>query len=252
MHSQELDPRNAVYDGCESGKVSEILSIEDMETKTDRLIIFVKWPEKGRVKTRLSAAFGEEAVLEIYRCFVEDIIGTVKRSGFRLLIAYYPEDAGEKIAVWLGDDNDYILQVGADLGAKMSNAFRLVFERGVSRAVLIGSDFPDLPAEIISDAFSALKSEHAVIGPAKDGGYYLIGFRLDTFSSEVFDGIPWSTAEVLERTMSIFTREGLDVHQLPFWRDIDRPEDIVELVKQNMGKPFMQSKTMAYLQKMFN
>ena len=221
-----------------------------MEIKTDCLIIFVKWPEKGRVKTRLSAALGDDAVLELYRCFVEDIIETVKRSGFRPLIAYYPEGAGEKIAAWLGDENDYIPQVGADLGAKMSNAFRLVFERGVSRAVLIGSDFPDLPAEIISEAFSALENSDAVIGPAKDGGYYLIGFRQDTFSPRVFDGIHWSTAEVFERTMTIFTQERLDIHQLPVWRDIDRPEDLVDLVKQNMDKPFMQSKTMAYLQKM--
>ena len=223
-----------------------------METSDDCLIIFVKWPEKGMVKTRLSVALGDDVAMELYKSFVEDIIATVVQSGFRPLIAYYPEDAGEKIATWLGDDNDYTPQIGANLGAKMSNAFRQVFEREVSRAVLIGSDFPDLPAEIISEAFSALKIKHAVIGPAKDGGYYLIGFRLDTFSSAVFDGIPWSTAEVFERTMSIFTREGLDIHQLPIWRDIDRPEDLVGLVEQNMDKPFMQSKTMVYLQKMFD
>ncbi len=223
-----------------------------METSDDCLIIFVKWPEKGMVKTRLSVALGDDEAMELYKSFVEDIIATVLQSGFRPLIAYYPEDAGEKIATWLGDDNDYTPQIGVNLGAKMSNAFRQVFEREVSRAVLIGSDFPDLPAEIISEAFSALKSKHAVIGPAKDGGYYLIGFRLDTFSSAVFDGIPWSTEEVFERTMSIFTREGLDVHQLPIWRDIDRPEDLVDLVEQNMDKPFMQSKTMVYLQKMFD
>ena len=223
-----------------------------METSDDCLIIFVKWPEKGMVKTRLSVALGDDVAMELYKSFVEDIIATIVQSGFRPLIAYYPEDAGEKIATWLGADNDYTPQIGANLGAKMSNAFRQVFEREVSRAVLIGSDFPDLPAEIISEAFSALKIKHAVIGPAKDGGYYLIGFRLDTFSSAVFDGIPWSTAEVFERTMSIFTREGLDIHQLPIWRDIDRPEDLVGLVEQNTDKPFMQSKTMVYLQKMFD
>ena len=223
-----------------------------MKTSDDCLIIFVKWPEKGRVKTRLSVAFGDDVAMALYKSFVEDIIATVVQSGFRPLIAYSPEDSGEKIAAWLGDDNDYTPQIGADLGAKMSNAFRQVFERNVSRAVLIGSDFPDLPAEIISEAFSALKIKHAVIGPAKDGGYYLIGFRLDTFSSAVFDSIPWSTAEVFERTMSIFTREGLDIHQLPVWRDIDRPEDLVDLVEENMDKPFMQSKTMACLQNMFN
>jgi rSAM/selenodomain-associated transferase 1 len=218
-----------------------------METKTDCLIIFVKWPEKGTVKTRLSAALGEDAVLELYKCFVEDIVETVKRTGIRPLIACFPEDAREKIAAWLGDENDYVPQVGADLGTKMSNAFQLVFERGISRAVLIGSDLPDLPAEIISEALSALKRNHAVIGPAKDGGYYLIGFRHDTFSYRIFDGIPWGTPEVLEQTMSIFAKEGLDIYQLPVWRDIDRSEDVVDLIKQNMDKPFRQSKTMAFL-----
>ena len=220
-----------------------------METKIDRLIIFVKWPEKGRVKTRLSVAFGDEVVLELYKCFVEDIIATAKLTGFRPLVAYYPEDAGERISAWLGDQIDYMPQSGNDIGAKMSNAFQRVFEQGISRVVLIGSDFPDLPAEIINEAFSALENSDAVIGAAKDGGYYLIGFRHDAFLSRVFEGIPWSTAEVFERTMSIFAQEGLDIHRLPSWRDIDRPEDIVDLIKQNMDKPFMQSRTMACLQK---
>ncbi|MGO9377440.1 MAG: TIGR04282 family arsenosugar biosynthesis glycosyltransferase [Dissulfurispiraceae bacterium] len=218
-----------------------------METKADCIIIFVKWPEKGRVKTRISAALDENAVLELYKCFVEDMISTINRSGFRPLVAYYPEDAADDIVTWLGNENDYMAQVGIDLGAKMNTAFQMVFERGVFRAVLIGSDFPDLPVEIINEAFSALNSKHAVIGPAKDGGYYLIGFRHDTFSSRVFDDIPWSTAEVFERTMLAFTQLGLDIHQLPVWRDIDRPEDIVDLIKQNMDSPFKRSKTMACL-----
>jgi len=221
-----------------------------METKPDSLIIFVKWPEKGRVKTRLSSALGEDTVLELYKCFVEDIIATATQAGLRPLIAYYPEDAGDMIAAWLGAGNDYMPQVGADLGARMSNAFQTVFETGVSRAVLIGSDLPNLPEEIIVEAFLTLnKGNHAVIGPAEDGGYYLIGFRHDAFLSRAFEGIPWSTAEVFEMTMSIFAQEGLDIHRLPSWRDIDRPEDIVDLIKQNMDKPFMQSKTMACLQK---
>jgi rSAM/selenodomain-associated transferase 1 len=221
-----------------------------METKPDSLIIFVKWPEKGRVKTRLSSALGEDTVLELYKCFVEDIIATVTQSGFRPLIAYYPGDAGDMIAAWLGAGNDYMPQVGADLGARMSNAFQTVFETGVSRAVLIGSDLPNLPEEIIVEAFLALnKGNHAVIGPAEDGGYYLIGFRYDTFLSRVFDGIPWSTVTVFERTMSIFVEEGLLIHQLPAWRDIDRPEDIADLMEHNSNNSFRQSRTMACLKK---
>lgn len=220
-----------------------------METHIDRLIIFVKLPEKGRVKTRLSAVLGEDAVLELYKCFVEDIIAAVSQLGCRPLIAYHPEDAGAKIAAWLGDENDYFAQAGADLGTRMSNAFQRVFGQGTLRAVLIGSDFPDLPAEIINQAFSSLQANDAVIGPAKDGGYYLIGFRHEAFLSRVFEGVSWSTAEVFEQTMSIIAQQGLNIHQLPIWRDIDRPEDISDLMKHNIDGPFMQSKTMACLKK---
>jgi rSAM/selenodomain-associated transferase 1 len=215
----------------------------------DRLIIFVKWPEKGKVKTRLAASFGEDETLELYRCFVRDTIEMAEQSGFSPLISYYPEDAGKEVREWLGDEREYLPQSGNDIGARMGNAFRLAFDQGSTTAVLIGSDFPDLPAEIIIEAFSALESNRAVIGPAKDGGYYLIGFRRDTFDAGIFEDIPWSTAEVFERTVSIAAGAGIEIYRLPVWRDIDRPEDIADLIGQNTGKPFMQSRTMKFLKK---
>lgn len=219
-----------------------------METTTCSIIVFVKWPEKGKVKTRLTAAYGEDAATELYKCFVEDILRTVRGEGFRPLIAYYPPDAGGKIAAWLGDGNDYMPQSGRDLGERMKNAFRQLFEKGKERAVLIGSDFPDLPAEIITEAFSRLERSQAVIGPAKDGGYYLLGFRRDAFVPLIFEGIPWSTSGVFERTMAILAEAGPDVHTLPVWHDIDRPEDLIGFISRNIGKPFEMSKTMGYMQ----
>jgi rSAM/selenodomain-associated transferase 1 len=218
--------------------------------KNDCLIVFVRWPEKGKVKSRLTAGLDENVVLELYKCFVEDLLHTLKQSGFQPLIAFCPLEAGDKITAWLGDEYSYIPQTGTNLGKRMQNAFALAFAQECSRVALIGSDFPDLPAEIIKDAFASLRDHDAAIGPARDGGYYLIGFRNDTFLPRIFDDIPWSTAGVFARTMEILREEGCEVRQMPFWRDIDRPEDIVDLIQRSRDKAFMRSKTMACLMRL--
>jgi len=215
--------------------------------KNNCLIIFMKWPEKGKVKSRLAAILSEDAVLQLYKCFVEDLLHTLKQSGLRPIIAFYPSEAGDKIAAWLGDEYSYVPQMGGNLGARMKNAFLRAFAHGGSRAVLIGSDLPDLPPEIIKDAFASLNDHDAAIGPARDGGYYLIGFRRDAFLPRMFDHIPWSTVAVFARTMEILREEGCKVRQLPFWRDIDKPEDVADLIKRSRNTPFMRSKTVACL-----
>jgi len=218
--------------------------------KNDCLIIFVKWPEQGKVKSRLSVALNEDTVLDLYKCFVEDLLHTVKESGIRPVIAFYPADEGASVRSWLGSEYRYVPQMGDELGERMKNAFQWAFAQECSPVVLIGSDFPDLPAEIIKDAFTSLNDHDAAIGPALDGGYYLIGFRNDAFSPRIFDDIPWSTAFVFARTMEILREEGCDVCQLRFWRDIDRPEDIIDLIKRNRHNPFIRSKTMACLMRL--
>jgi rSAM/selenodomain-associated transferase 1 len=218
--------------------------------KNDCLIIFVKQPEKGKVKSRLSVALDEHTVLDLYKCFVEDLLQTVKESSFKPVIAFYPADKGDSVRSWLGSEYRYVPQTGDELGERMKNAFLRAFAQGYSRVVLIGSDFPDLPAEIIKDAFASLNDHNAAIGPAWDGGYYLIGFRDGGFSSRIFDDIPWSTAAVFARTMEILREEGCEVRQLRIWRDIDRPEDVVDFIKRNRDKPFIRSKTMACLMRL--
>jgi uncharacterized protein len=218
--------------------------------ENDCLIIFVKWPKKGKVKSRLSVVLDEDTVLDLYKCFVEDLLHTVKELGIRPVIAFYPADEEDSVRSWLGSEYRYVPQMGDELGERMKNAFQWAFARGRSRVVLIGSDFPDLPAEIIKDAFASLNDHDAAIGPALDGGYYLIGFRNDAFSPRIFDDIPWSTAFVFARTMEILREDGCDVRQLQFWRDIDRPEDIDDLIKRNRDNPFIRSKTMACLRRL--
>ncbi len=220
-----------------------------MASETDSLIIFVKYPEKGKVKSRLAAAWDGESVVELYKCFVEDLLQTMRESGFKPVVAFFPAEAKEKIVDWLGSEYRYFPQSGNNLGERMKNAFRYVFEHGSLRAVLIGSDIPDLKAEIIRDAFMSLGEHDAVVGPSLDGGYYLIGFPKDSLMPRIFDGIPWSTDEVLLRTMEIFMEEGRRVRLMPARRDIDRPEDVEDLIGRNIVGPFRRSKTMAFLLK---
>jgi rSAM/selenodomain-associated transferase 1 len=197
------------------------------------VLLFIKAPVKGRVKSRLAAAIGEEAALEIYKGFVTAIVETMKAGHYPFRIAVYPREALESARHWLGNDLVYLPQTGKDLGERMKNAFARVFSGGIERAVLIGSDIPDLPDEVIPEAFRSLESKDAVIGPAPDGGYYLIGFNARTFLAGAFDGIPWSTKTVFSDTMQVLERSSWTVHQLPLWRDVDTLEDLKDLVARN-------------------
>lgn len=211
---------------------------------TTAVLLFVKAPVKGRVKTRLAAQLGDDAALKLYRGFVLDILDTIGKSGHPCRICFHPPDAGDAVAGWLGRHRRYLPQEGSDLGARMANAFAAVFSQGASQAVLVGSDIPDLPADIITGAIGSLKTNDAVIGPAHDGGYYLVGFRKETFLPEVFRGIEWSTERVLEQTMQRFERSGCRVHRLPQWRDVDTVEDLQALAGRNKSTQFRHSRTM--------
>ena len=142
----------------------------------------------------------------------------------------------------------YLPQRGEDLGARMAHCFHEAFSKGFHRVVLIGSDLPDLPAEIIDEAFTSLEKIDSVIGPAYDGGYYLIGFNKGSFTPEVFSGIEWSTETVLQKTLDILKNQKRTVHHLPRWGDIDTLEDLKQFVERNEATPICQ-RTMDYLKK---
>jgi uncharacterized protein len=215
---------------------------------TTCLLLFVKYPDKGKVKSRLSKDFGEESVLRLYESFVLDLLETLNKGGYRLIICFHPPSAQEKIASWLGKSYLYMPQNGSDLGEKMKNAFASAFSEGCEKVILIGSDIPDLPKEIIDEAFA--NDGEAVIGPATDGGYYLIGFKRDTFLPHIFEGIQWSTASVFERTMEIFRTHSCKVHVLPQWRDVDTPEDLRAFYERNKNTAFVDSRTMGFIKRM--
>lgn len=211
------------------------------------VILFLKAPEKGGVKTRLEKKLGKDIPLHLYRHFVTDTLHMLRKQ--RIILCYHPPGAEAEIRNWLGEEYICMPQEGNDLGERMHNAFIRAFAAGYREVLLTGSDIPDLPEEIIREAFAALREKDAVIGPACDGGYYLIGFRKAGFSPDVFRNIPWSTATVFEDTLKIFSRQQSRIHILPGWRDIDEYEDLMDF-RQRAGKAH-SSETLRYLESVF-
>jgi rSAM/selenodomain-associated transferase 1 len=189
----------------------------------------VKSPQKGKVKSRLAAVIGDDSAVRLYKNLVTKMLSTIKKGTFPFAICFYPKKAEKTIKDWLGCEYRYIPQNGRDLGERMKNSFVEAFKMGSKRVVLIGSDIPDLPLEFMEEAFSSLKKKDAVIGPAYDGGYYLLGFKDKTFSPRVFEGMPWGTETVFDKTVQALKRLGQKVHTLPYQRDIDTAEDLKRL-----------------------
>lgn len=190
------------------------------------VLLFVKSPEKGRVKSRLAEVIGEDAALDVYKRLVRDTLKTLEAAGCVFRLCYYPPGSGAAMENWLGDVYSYVPQLGGDLGERMENAFALAFSEGMEKVVLIGSDIPGLSASLINEAFDALAAADAVIGPARDGGYYLIGFNSHSFLPAAFRGVVWSTDSVYRETMNIFGEAGLGVHVLSRLTDVDTYEDL--------------------------
>jgi len=211
------------------------------------VLLFAKAPEKGQVKTRLSTYLDEEITLNLYKCFVADVIEVLKKAGHPFKIAFHPPESGKEIILWLGEEHSYTPQVGVHLGERMKNAFRGAFLEGFSEVLVIGTDIPDLTPSLIDEALEALSGNNAVIGPCLDGGYYLIGFKKETFLPDIFRGIKWSTEGVFRETMAVFSHNGYKVHVLPKLRDIDRPEDLKAFYEESRKRKSRHSKTFSYL-----
>ncbi len=215
------------------------------------IIVFLKSPEEGKVKSRLAETVGEATACRLYKNFTLDLLETLEKvSGEErcaLQLYFHPPGSERLIVDWLGNGYRYVPQQGKDLGERMGNAFQGCFSEGFDSALLIGSDIPDLPDRIVKEGFASLQRSDAVIGPSLDGGYYLIGFKSDTFIGEVFEGISWGTAGVLKRTMKVFRQRKAGVSILPSWRDIDTYEDLKELLGRDENSRFEHSRTMRYL-----
>lgn len=210
----------------------------DFEPEADRsacpVIVFVKAPWPGTVKTRLARDIGNEAAALLYRHFVLDVLELTGDKGEReRVICCDPPHAWRDIREWLGPDYRYRPQSSGDLGDRMRDAFEAAFADGFDRALLLGTDLPDLPPETIQMAESGLRSADVVLGPSLDGGYYLIGFNRRGFEPAVFRGIAWSSDRVLRQTETILARHGRRVRRLPPWGDIDDLSDLRDLIRRS-------------------
>jgi hypothetical protein len=191
----------------------------------DLLIVFVKEPRPGIVKTRLLPALDPESAAELYRALAEEEIRqTAPRGGeYTRLFFYAPPGSPEAMSAWLPGET-FVVQQGADLGARMAAAFAEAFRRGARRAAIIGTDVPWLTRGRVEEALAALDDHDVVLGPTADGGYYLLA--LDRPRPEVFRGIVWSTPSVLASTVERAAALGLRVRLLGELPDIDTIEDL--------------------------
>jgi len=209
------------------------------------ILFFVKAPVNGQVKTRLAARTGGERAVELYKCFGHDLLCTLDTLNAPLVCCFQPSEARDACADWLGGHLVYRPQRGGELGQRMAHAFREAFDEGVSRVLLIGSDSPDVPVALLEQAFVALRTHEAVIGPSSDGGYYLIGFTARGFLPAVFENIEWSTDGVFRQTVDTLKRRRRRASILPQWHDVDTWSDLEDLLRRNAATDFRNSRTFA-------
>ncbi|XTZ09662.1 MAG: TIGR04282 family arsenosugar biosynthesis glycosyltransferase [cyanobacterium endosymbiont of Rhopalodia yunnanensis] len=198
-----------------------------------RLIVFTRYPEPKKTKTRLIPALGAEGAAKLQLQLTEHTITEVRKLIKKIsTTVYYTGASQEFMESWLGNDLNYCSQHEEDLGNRMKLAFEDSFQLKFSRVVIIGIDCPDLNIKIIMNAFESLDENDLVLGEASDGGYYLIGLR--KIIPELFQNIPWGTNEVLSKTKIIARKLNLNTFILPVLSDIDRPEDLATWEKYRM------------------
>ncbi len=186
------------------------------------LIIFVRNPVPGKVKTRLAATVGQQRALEIYNLLLIHTHSVSKESGADKFIFY--EDFINHSDLWENEIYKKFLQRGYNLGERMKNAFEDLFNNGYDKIIIIGSDCFDLTSDILNEGFEALAKNETVIGPAKDGGYYLLGMK--HFIPALFENKKWSSASVYTDTIHQIKELNKSFYQLKVLSDVDEEIDI--------------------------
>ncbi len=193
----------------------------------DYLILFGRYPQPGRTKTRLIPALGPTGAAAVQKRLTEQIMGTARvvsaQTGVNLMFCY---DGGnrQKLGDWLDLKRvACIPQATGDLGDRMRAAIAGAFQRGAEHVILIGTDIPELSSAILKDAFQQIRRHDLVIGPSTDGGYWLVGMNRP---ADIFNGIPWSTPAVLKQTLTRARRMEMRIHLLDPLSDLDEPGDL--------------------------
>lgn len=192
-----------------------------------RLALFAKYWQPGAVKTRLAGAIGEVAAAELHQAFVEALTERLAHVGDSRSLVVAPADQVVAFRQVCPPAWDVVPQATGDLGCRLRAFFDLAFAEGASRVVVIGADSPNLPTELVERAFIALDESATVLGPADDGGYYLVGSR--GAPPPIFDDIPWSTSRVLQATIAELKAAGVLYSLLTPWYDVDELADLRRL-----------------------
>lgn len=195
------------------------------------LLIFLRAPEPGRVKTRLARDVGSEKALALYKSFVGAALSaagawSAQVPDREVWITYYPENRKDLVTKWLGRDYVFLAQSGANLGRRMASAMSRAFDLGGVKAVILGTDIPKVRPDHIEQAFADLDSKDLVIGPSLDGGYWLIGARYDRFTPMVFNGPNWGTSSVFADTIDLCREYDLSWAELEPLQDVDTLADL--------------------------
>lgn len=191
------------------------------------LLIFAKQPLPGKVKTRLSPPFTFQAAADIYGCMLSDtLVKVAEMSGIERLLFFEPSCGAAGFFQENFPGIRAFPQQGAGLGERLEKAFETAFSLGFESVAAIGTDSPDLPPLHLEESFRILEvgGVDAVFGPATDGGYYLVALK--SYDPRLFRNIPWSTSQVLEKSLMAATTLGLQVACLPVWHDLDTVEDL--------------------------
>ncbi|WP_435356450.1 TIGR04282 family arsenosugar biosynthesis glycosyltransferase [Emticicia sp. SJ17W-69] len=213
------------------------------------LIIFIKNPQLGKVKTRLAATVGNEKALEIYQVLMSHTHRITNDLNIEKYLYY--SDFIDHNDIWSNDNyHKYVQQQGQDLGLKMASAFRDTLQNNCSKVIIIGSDCLELTDEIINDGYEQLIDNEVVIGPATDGGYYLIGFNFETVGERcgevlkrVFLEKQWSHVNVCDEAIKACNDLKLKISKLPILTDVDEEKDFLQsihLVEDLPLKNFMK------------
>ena len=194
-------------------------------TSVNAPLVFVKHPTPGAAKTRLVPKLTPEQAAALSKAMTEDTLrSTCQSDSYQTTVCFTPPSAHQGVRSWLGPDVSLQEQCRGNLGARQYDAIRRAVKAGFRKAVIIGSDCPTIVASDIETAFQALEHTDVVIGPAEDGGYYLIGARRPVQS--IFDGISWSTEKVMTETTARVEEAGLTLTLLDVKSDIDSYDDL--------------------------
>jgi uncharacterized protein len=201
--------------------------LKSLDSLKQHLIIFTRYPEPGKTKTRLIPALGDFGAANLQKQMTEYTIFQVKDLQKTTAISFEVRFAGGNLQLmqdWLGLSLVYKSQGEGDLGERMRRSLFDAFQSGMEQVIIIGTDCPGVNSQLLASAFEQLRTFNIVLGPALDGGYYLIGLR--HLIPELFANIDWGTHQVLQQTVDIAQKLGLSHIYLPLLSDVDHPEDL--------------------------